>query len=287
MNHTTAKLDTHGFIDSSSFAKDLHSALDEDKKYKETDYMKKRAVKVAKSYDEFKDMVACAHLNTVSRKEVEELSTSKKGWKKSHTGFKGSSLLDEPEVGRTNVSLVTTVLPKTIMEFGRDWRRLDSLDTRVSYMLRLGSSKFKKLSSGADDFELLEDIQASLVQISEEKLANSAISQTWGEIDPGKWLKTMTSIKQYAMLMGCVKQTLKESVEAILAQRESDKAAEKEKGMEKTVVPETVATDTQMESTAGHSVPSTVFELIGANGSSDVSKEALPAVVYEANDELD
>ena len=65
MNHTVAKLDSDGFINSSKFQKDIYSALDEDRKYRETDYMKKRAVKVAKSYDEFKDMVACAHLNTV------------------------------------------------------------------------------------------------------------------------------------------------------------------------------------------------------------------------------
>ena len=65
MNHNCAKIDSEGFINSQSFQKDIQTALDADTKYRQTDYMKKRAVKVSKSYDEFKDMVACAHLKTV------------------------------------------------------------------------------------------------------------------------------------------------------------------------------------------------------------------------------
>jgi hypothetical protein len=264
MNHTVAKLDSHGFIDSSSFAKDLHSALDEDKKYKETDYMKKRAVKVAKSYDEFKDMVACAHLGTVSRKEVEELSEKKKGWKKTHTSYKGTSLLDEPDNGRNAANLTTSTLPKTMMEFGRDWRRLEGLDARLPYLIKLGTSKFKKISSGADDFELLEDIQMSLVQVHEEQCAG----ENSLKLDAGKWLKAMTSIKQYDMLMGCVKAELRARVEAILSQREVDKANEKERLASSTFAP--AAPETTEE-------PVTVFESI----------TALKEVVYDANDELD
>jgi hypothetical protein len=59
------KFDAHGNIDPSSMEKDLASALDSDVKYKQTDNMKKRAIKVAGSYDEFKNMVACAHLKKV------------------------------------------------------------------------------------------------------------------------------------------------------------------------------------------------------------------------------
>ena len=40
-------------------------ALDEDVKYKKTDEMKKRAITVAKSYDEFRHLVSCAHLKPV------------------------------------------------------------------------------------------------------------------------------------------------------------------------------------------------------------------------------
>lgn len=59
------KFDANGNIDPSSLEKDLQQALDSDVKYKQTDNMKKRAIKVAGSYDEFKNMVACAHLKKV------------------------------------------------------------------------------------------------------------------------------------------------------------------------------------------------------------------------------
>ena len=59
------KFDANGNIDPSSLEKDLQLALDSDVKYKQTDNMKKRAIKVAGSYDEFKNMVACAHLKKV------------------------------------------------------------------------------------------------------------------------------------------------------------------------------------------------------------------------------
>lgn len=59
------KLDANGNIDPSALEKDLRLALDSDVKYRQTDNMKKRAIKVAASYDEFKNMVACAHLKKV------------------------------------------------------------------------------------------------------------------------------------------------------------------------------------------------------------------------------
>jgi Dynein attachment factor N-terminus len=58
-------LDADGNINISKLEKDLRSALDFDIKYKQTDNMKKRACKVSKDYDEFKAMVACAHLKTL------------------------------------------------------------------------------------------------------------------------------------------------------------------------------------------------------------------------------
>lgn len=59
------KFDANGNIDPTSLERDLQQALDADVKYKQTDNMKKRAIKVAGSYDEFKNMVACAHLKKV------------------------------------------------------------------------------------------------------------------------------------------------------------------------------------------------------------------------------
>jgi len=75
-------LDGSGNIDTIKLSKELQNALEFDIAYKRTDNMKKKAVKIAKDYDEFKNFVACAHLKTLSRKEVESLGTPKKGWQK-------------------------------------------------------------------------------------------------------------------------------------------------------------------------------------------------------------
>ena len=62
---SSIRLDEKGNIDISRLEVELRNALDFDIKYKQKDNMKKKAVKVATNYDEFKNMVACAHLKTV------------------------------------------------------------------------------------------------------------------------------------------------------------------------------------------------------------------------------
>jgi hypothetical protein len=68
MNTKTEKaisLDSDGNIDTSKLSKELLDALEFDINYKKKDNMKKRAIRVAPSYDAFKNMVACANLKTV------------------------------------------------------------------------------------------------------------------------------------------------------------------------------------------------------------------------------
>ena len=77
------ELDSNGNINTKKLARELRGALDHDVKYKQVDNMKKRAIRVAPSYDDFKAMVACAHLKTLNRKEIEDLKTTKRGWQKS------------------------------------------------------------------------------------------------------------------------------------------------------------------------------------------------------------
>lgn len=148
------KFDSNGNIDPSSLEKDLQDALDSDVKYRQTDNMKKRAIKVASSYDEFKNMVACAHLKTLrfvfllydmssltqlplsdcSSKDIESLKEVKKGWKKQNTGISSKSLLldgDEhrPIAGtlsRPELPADREKPPKSFMDFQKVWRRLDS-----------------------------------------------------------------------------------------------------------------------------------------------------------------
>lgn len=91
------RLHADGNIDTDRLQAELRKALEFDVQYRQTDNMKKKACKTATSYDEFKDLVACAHLKrlryiihflfgnflillTCSRKEIESLGESKKGW---------------------------------------------------------------------------------------------------------------------------------------------------------------------------------------------------------------
>jgi Dynein attachment factor N-terminus len=140
------RLDANGNIDTTRLEASLKSALDFDVHYKQTDNMKKRAVKVAKDYDEFKAMVACAHLKTLSRQEIETLQTAKKGWAKTSGNTNKSekaSILSqessaiqkgyEAQKGREVLapSSGTFKKPKTPLEFERDFRRLSSDRERI------------------------------------------------------------------------------------------------------------------------------------------------------------
>ena len=132
-------VDKDGNINSKLLTKELKEALESDVKYKQTDNMKKRAVKVAADYSEFKNMVASAHLKKLTKQEVESLSHVKKGWQKSIMKDNSSSaqlLNKEIEMDQMisinsnyyHNSLIQTnnenfKKPKTSMEFDRDLRR--------------------------------------------------------------------------------------------------------------------------------------------------------------------
>lgn len=138
---SAVKLDGSGNIESVSLERSLQSALDFDVKYRQTDNMKKRAIRVAGSYDEFKAMVSCAHLKTVSRKDIESLRYTRKEGKDiallNKVDTSASILADEVKSidSKTFVSSTTLKgtagLPKNPMALNRDLRRLVSLDEKL------------------------------------------------------------------------------------------------------------------------------------------------------------
>ena len=69
-------VDENGQIDTNYLERELRSALAGDIRYKQEDSMKKRACKVARDYDKFKNIVAAAHLKTLTASEVQSLSIS-------------------------------------------------------------------------------------------------------------------------------------------------------------------------------------------------------------------
>jgi hypothetical protein len=133
------KLDALGNIDTRKLEKSLKEALEFDIQYKQRDNMKKRACKVAGSYDEFKAMVDCAHLKKVTRQEVESLRAVKKGWTKSSsstTVAKGANILSQEDIQTTKSKQSDELriklssggfrAPRTPLELERDFKRQTS-----------------------------------------------------------------------------------------------------------------------------------------------------------------
>ncbi|RQM21670.1 hypothetical protein B5M09_007725 [Aphanomyces astaci] len=112
-----------GAFDTAALQKELVIALEEDRKYKLTDDMKKRAIHTAASYDDFRNFVLCADLKPVSSKELQNLSKSER---KRNRGYQTKSLLHvdttkaKTLVGKQDAA----VPPATSVEFIRTWRRM-------------------------------------------------------------------------------------------------------------------------------------------------------------------
>lgn len=176
-------LDSAGNINTSRISQELTSALDFDVKYKQVDNMKKRAVRTAGSYDEFKQLVAAAHLKKVSRKEVESLSDVRKGWKKSGTLTRENDLLD---LRRSRVSQELTAdgsggpkqsarKPRTSMELDRNLRRMSSDFERLSYLRSFETRELSSLLKKAIDMDMLESIWRLHILPDEEKIADTSL----------------------------------------------------------------------------------------------------------------
>lgn len=138
MSSTASIVDSDGNINSKLLTLELKDALESDVKYRQTDNMKKRAVRVAGDYNEFKNMVASAHLKKLTTKEVQSLSHVKKGWQRAVTkdSSKSSAQLLSKEVeieqltslsnGMAHVGIGAVykrVKPRSPMEVERDLRR--------------------------------------------------------------------------------------------------------------------------------------------------------------------
>eukprot|EP00607_Mallomonas_marina_P001087 CAMPEP_0182426920 /NCGR_PEP_ID=MMETSP1167-20130531/13444_1 /TAXON_ID=2988 /ORGANISM="Mallomonas Sp, Strain CCMP3275" /LENGTH=303 /DNA_ID=CAMNT_0024608693 /DNA_START=74 /DNA_END=982 /DNA_ORIENTATION=+ len=199
-------LDSSGNIDTEKLSKELQNALDFDIKYKKVDNMKKKAVKISKDYDEFKNFVACAHLKTLSRKEVESLGDAKKGWQKSSVVRKPGANVLSDEKKKEKIAQSATIpnqqkfrRPKTSLELDRDWRRLSN-DNKINYLIKVGIIRVKKLLQTDCDTSILEDIlrtlliaaeslkdkqlEASFMRDSQSELVNVSEVESSGGVSP-------------------------------------------------------------------------------------------------------
>jgi len=199
------KLDAAGNIDTGVLEKELRSALDFDIKYKQTDNMKKKACKVSGTYDEFKAMVACAHLKTLTSKEVQSLATAKKGWQKSHVtdtaaaavilqqeqreieSVETSSILNfKPAAdfkGTSNTSTLIVVSPtlsfskpKNGLALERDLKKLSDSTLRWSYLQQVGVKRIKTLLKGDAGIDVFEQVLLCLMSASASASASASTS---------------------------------------------------------------------------------------------------------------
>lgn len=139
MSTSRSLVDSDGNINANYLTKELQEALEADVKFKQTDNMKKRAVKTSSDYNEFKNMVAAASLKKLTSKEVESLSHVKKGWQKTvaHDSTASAIILTkELENDRLRTQNLerkdmispaeVKIKPKSAMEMERDLRRISN-----------------------------------------------------------------------------------------------------------------------------------------------------------------
>ena len=151
-----------------------------------------------------------------SHKEVEELTVQKKGWQKSYVGINSSSLLAGDVKNTTESLLIKSsseqlpkTFPKSLMEFGRDWRRIMIWTNRLIYLKYVGSTKFKKLLVNADDFELLEDIITHIIRLHFEPSDEI-------ELNSYKWIQLFITMSQYSILFNCLPISIQENIDIII-----------------------------------------------------------------------
>lgn len=246
------KVDANGNIDTSLIEKELGAALKFDVQYKQKDNMKKKAIKAAGDYAMFKAMVDCAHLKTVTSKEVESLGKKKQGWQKSFIASdagKAQILASEEKEKATNEVLASLSevgaddLPvyepasSAIME--KDFAGLSSLDDQVVYLKTVGLKRTKKLLKGDCSAELLEKLLQTILYAHSRRRSvmkegsegePSGGDETSAKIETGvvaastapaalpslnnlKWLKAVSSFGRFRLTMAFVPKDLtRESV---------------------------------------------------------------------------
>ena len=231
-----------------------------------------------------------------SHKEVEELTVKKKGWQKSYTGVASSSLLNDScsntvfssandEIKTTLSSTNTT--PKSMMEFGRDWRRITVSDEKMTYLHSVCTARYKKIVVLADDFELLENVIDTIVQHHKSRRAENNKPL----VNTSKWLILFKEIKQFNMLSDCLSKELLEDIEVIMSEPKvkSTKQKEKKQELQTSEVPmegEKSVTDNSLNMNDISDSVHTIHDNASIKADSEPHRTAKP-VEYDTLSELD
>ncbi|KAG9407896.1 hypothetical protein AC1031_021132 [Aphanomyces cochlioides] len=169
-----------GTFDTAAIQKELAIALEEDRKYKKTDEMKKRAIHTAASYDEFRNFVLCADLKPVSSKDLQNLSKSDRRRNRMYQ-TKSNHQLDASRA-KTLSACKKTTPPDTSGDFLRTWRRSCpthrdkyqyDLSSELScdifrYMRLTTPARFRKMFAS----ELEADVMIQFIECMSEEFEN-------------------------------------------------------------------------------------------------------------------
>jgi len=102
-------------------SKELDNAIEDDRKYKEVDCAKKRAVAQRVDYDTFKNMVSVAHLKPLQAPDEVVRVRGAPAWRFNSMGQDEGNEVNERTI--QNYGNVPTEQPSTSAEFERVWRR--------------------------------------------------------------------------------------------------------------------------------------------------------------------
>jgi len=231
------KVDEKGNIDISQLEKELTQALEFDVKYKQKDNMKKKAIKTAGDYDQFKAFVECAHLKTLTSKEVESLGKKKQGWQKSHTTTKvgAAQILELEEKERiirnagaadglqfTETDGKPTYEPQSSAVIEKDITCLASNEEKVVYLKVVGLKRIKKLLKVDCSAELVEQLLRTVLFSHKKKLEDATAGES-GEDSESlptmnclKWLKAVAGFNRFALILQFVpKELINEAISAL------------------------------------------------------------------------
>ncbi len=118
--------------------------------------MKKKAIKTAGTYDEFKNLVACAQQKPVDRGSLLSFTEAK-----AVRNTAARSAGGEPVLPSSSLALAKEAteapLPRNVHDFCREMRRVVAAE-RFSYIARIPPGRFRRIFAGELDSDILSDI---------------------------------------------------------------------------------------------------------------------------------
>ncbi|KAF1320414.1 Coiled-coil domain-containing protein, partial [Globisporangium splendens] len=152
----------HGCFDTAALQQELAQALEDDRVYKLTDSMKKRAIHTAANYDEFKNLVACADLKPISQRELRDFSRNERQTSLSYKVEARKEFRRDLQLKASPTALNQP--PANTVEFCRNWRRyLKSNDEKLRYLTLTTPTRLGEIFKSDMDADLMAEIIHILV----------------------------------------------------------------------------------------------------------------------------